>query len=398
MVPAGYTQTEWMAVLSQMQLIGGGLGITVTPLKALGVATVFACVRVIADSVASLPVSVRRKVGDSVMVVPEHPLNDLLSLAPNAEMTAFDAMFAANANLALRGNGYLELLRNRYGDVVEMWPVPAEQIQIGRNDKRQLTYRINQKTLPAGDVVHVKGVTFNGLVGGDLPTVLREVFALAIALQEHGVQFFANGANPGVNFDFPTEPSPETRKEILKSWEEKNAGVKNAGKPLITGGGVKVNFVRGTQRDAMFEETRKGQDLQICQAFGIPPYKIGLAEGGPKSSAEQAGIEFVNATVLPLTVKWSQALTMRALSAEDRRAGYFVAFDLRALLRGDAAARAAYLKTLVESGIFNVDEAREEEGKAPLPNNEGKIYRVPLNMVSAADLKQIQSNRTGAQA
>lgn len=398
MAPAGYTEAQWMATLAQMQMIGGGLGVTVTPLKALGVATVFACVRVIADSVASLPVSVRRRVGDSITSVPSHPLNDLLGLAPNAEMSAFDLMFAANANLALRGNGYIEILRNAYGDTVEMWPTPAEQVRIGRDAQRRLVYRINNKDIPAANVVHVKGVTFNGLVGADLPTYLREVFALAIALQEHGVNFFANGANPGVHFDFPADPSQETKDEIKKGWEEKHSGPRHAGKPLVTGGGVKVNFIRGSQKDAEFEASRKTQDLQICQAFGVPPYKIGLAEGGPKSSAEQAGIEFVNATILPLTVKWAQALTARALTPEERADGHFIAFDLRALLRGDAAARGAYLKTMVESGIFNVDEAREEEGKAPLPNDEGKIYRVPLNTVSAEDLKTIQKTRTTAGA
>lgn len=390
--PAGYTETQWLAMLSQMQRLGGIAGVEVTPLRVLGVATVFACVRVIAESVASLPCQVRVKKGGKTTVALGHPAHDLLSLAPNAEMTARDMFVAAVANQALRGNGYLELVRNRYGDIVEIWPTPAGQVQIGRNATRQLYYRINGKDIAAGDIVHARGLTFDGIVGADLPTTLRPVFELAIALQQHGVAYFANGGTPGVIFEFPTDPTPETKDEIRKNWNEKHVGPQNAHKAVVVGGGVKVTMPKVSQADAEFNDSRKAQDLQICQAFGVPPHKIGLGEG-PAKGAEQASIEFTQSTLMPVITAWTQALNSRILTAAERAEGYRITFDLSGLMKGDMAARAAYFNTLISCGAILVDEAREMEGLDELPGGQGKIVRVPLNMVSADELNAIKASR-----
>jgi len=390
--PAGYTETQWLSLLSQMQRFGAGIGVDVTPIRVLGVATVFACVRVIAESVASLPCQVRLKKNGKTTVALGHTAHELLSLAPNAEMTARDMFVAAVANHALRGNGYLELVRNRYGDIVEMWPTPSGQVSLGRDAKRRLYYRINGKELPATDVVHVRGLTFDGVVGADLPTTLRPVFELAIALQEHGIAYFANGGTPGVIFEFPTDPTPETKDEIRKNWNEKHVGPQNAHKAVVVGGGVKVTMPKVSQADAEFNESRKAQDLQICQAFGVPPHKIGLGEG-PAKGAEQASIEFVQSTLMPIVTAWTQALNYRVLTRAERADGYRITFDLGGLMKGDMAARAAYFNTLISCGAILVDEAREMEGLDELPDGQGKIVRVPLNMVSADELNAIKASR-----
>lgn len=359
--------------------IATATGQHVTPLKALGVATVFACVNVRARSVSSIPLKLYRNLpGGGREVARDHYLYSLLHDAPNDEMTSVDFRRAIQANAVLRNNGYALIVRNGLGEIAELRPIDNADIKPERRSiDGELGYRLKGEWLPADRIFHVRGLTFNGVTGFDPTGSLREVIGLAMALQEHGARIFSNGASIGGFLETPISITPEQLIELRAEFDKKHTALRNAHRPMIGTPGMKWQSTAATNESSQFLESRRHQDIAICQAYGVPPHKVGISEGAKFSSVEDQNIDYVTDSVFPDIVQWEQTLNQRLLSREERRE-YSFGFVLEGLLRGNIKTRFEAYAIARNWGWMSPNEIRERENLNPIEG--GDEYLSPLNM------------------
>ena len=355
-------------------------GVKVTPAAALGVSTVFACVNVVSRSFATLPLKLYRKVpGGGREVAIEHPLYSLLHDAPNDEMTSSDFRRALQANAVLRQQAYALIVRNGLGEIVELRPIENRDIRPERDPAGVLGYRLKGEPAEASRVLHIRGLTLDGITGLDTVGTARECIGLAIALQDNAARFFGNGSRPGAILEHPGSLSEEGARRLRESFEALYKGSENAFRTAVLEEGLKYVAQRTDNDKAQLVESRVQQAKEIAQVFGIPPHKVGILENATFSNIEEQSIEYVTDAILPWCTQWEQTLNQKLLSREERRV-YSFAFTLEGLLRGDIATRFAAYATARQWGWMNVDEIRERENLNPLPGGLGQIYLQPLNM------------------
>lgn len=372
----------------------GGLktkaGIKVTQENALGVATVFACVNKIAQTISCLPFQVYRRLpGGGREPAADHPLYSILHDEPNPEMTSVDFRTAMQSNLTLRRNAIALIVRDGFGRVAELWPVEAIDYQLRRDAAtKRLVYTIGGKEYGPESVLHLRTATFNGTVGLDAMTQAREAIALAIALQDNAARFFSNASRPGGFLEFPGVLKDEELKRLRESFEQSYKGTENAYKVAILEHGMKFVASQANNEQAQFNESRIFQAKEIARIFGVPQHKVGILDNATFSNIEHQSIEWVSDTLLPIVTAWESSCNMRLLTKEER-ATYFVKLNLSGLLRADIKTRFEAYGIGRQWGWLCPDEIRELEDQNPLPDDLGKIYLVPGNMVPAENAKNL---------
>jgi len=356
-------------------------GIQVTPQKAMGVATVYACVNVLSRTISTLPLHVYRRSGDKNEKAYDQRVYDLLHNAPNSEMTSADFRAAVQGDLSLRNNGYAQIVRDRTGRIIELIPVRTEHMHVYRNLAGELRYRYSNGSqtigLGANEVIHLKGHTRDGLLGEDLVRMCNDVIGLAIALDVNASKYFANGSRPGNIYEHPgvlTDKAFDRLKEDLK----KKSGPGNEFQDMILEDGLKMAKARSENRDSQFDESRNRQSLAICSLFGVPPHKVGIVSNQPRANVEQENISFAVDTIRPLCVVWEQVLNQRLFTAEERRI-YYAEFDISGLVRGDLKTRYEAYAQARQWGWLSVNEIRKKENMNPIGVG-GDTYMQPLNM------------------
>lgn len=365
-------------------------GIAVTPLRAMGVASVFACLRVLSDTVGTLPYNVLQRKGRSREIATGHRLYSVLHDMPNEEMTSTDFRTAMQMNLSLRSNCYAEILRDIDGDPVGLYPVESSKVDVYRDSRtKQLRYRFTESgsVLLPKDVVHIRSNTMNGVSGIDLLGSVRECVALAIALQDNAAKFFGNGSRPSGVLEHPASLSTDAQ-ERLRNQVESQTGGKNLYRLLVLEEGLKYNALRSENKDSQFDESRLAQDLNICRVFGVPPHKIGILSGQPRANVEQDNLSFIMDTIRPICVRWEQTMNAKLFSPEERDQGFYCEFNLDALLRGDLKSRYEAYALGKQWGFLSSDDIREKENLPPIEG--GDVYLQPLNMVNVAEASEIQ--------
>ena len=364
-------------------------GISVTPLRAYGVASVFACIRVLSDTVGTLPLNVLQREKRSRRMATEHRLYTVLHDMPNTEMTSTDLRSAMQSNLSLRSNCYAEILRDSDGDVVGLYPVEASKVDCYRDSKtKELRYRLTENgvVLRSAEVIHIRSNTFNGLTGIDVLGATRECIALAIALQDNAAKFFGNGSRPGGVLEHPASLSTEAQ-ERLRNQVEAQTGGKNLYRLMVLEEGLKYVAQRSENKDSQFDESRQAQDLNICRIFGVPPHKIGIMSGQPRANVEQDNLSFIMDTIRPICIRWEQTLNAKLFTQEERDQGFHVEFDLDALLRGDLKSRYDSFAVARQWGWLSANDIREKEGLPPIEG--GDVYLQPLNMADTREASDI---------
>lgn len=369
---------------------GGGAGtasgVTVTPEGSLASTAVFACVRVLAETVASLPLLVYERLGNGGRQrSPRHPLYELLHSAPNPEMTTFQWLETSMGHLALWGNAYSQIQWSNGGRPAALWPLRPDRVEMRREGGRlKYVYESagGKRTLDAEDVLHVAGLGGNGLVGYSPIRLAREAVGLGLAAQEFGARFFSNDATPSGLLTHPGVLGDEAHKNLQGSWEARHQGVGNSHRVTILEEGMGYQQIGIPPEDAQFLETRKFQRSEIASIFRVPPHLIGDLERATFSNIEHQGIEFATHTIRPWVVRWEQAL-MRALFSPAERGRYFVEFLIDGLLRGDVASRNAAYAVAITNGWMSRNEVRERENLNPFAG--GEEFLLPLNMATVGD-------------
>lgn len=373
---------QWL--VDAMLGVRSSTGIRVTPLKALGVATVYACVNLISRTISTLPLNLYRSGPDKKTreKATDHPLFDVLHTSPNPEMTSSEWRTAQQGHLSLRNNSYGHIIRTNGGDVKEIWPLHPTECRPFRGDRdKKLYYRIRESiTVPASDVIHLRGMTQNGVLGSDLVSTVGDVFGLAIALEENAMKFFANSSRPGLILEAPEKLSDTAYKRLKDDMTEKHEGLDKVYKAMILEEGLKASNHRSENKDSQFDESRDRQDRQIARVLGVPPHKVGVINSEPRANVEEQNIEYVVDTIGSIVVNWEQHLNMKLLTLDERREGYFIKFEINGLLRGNVKDRGEFFTKMLNNGVFNIDEVRGFEDMNPLPNGLGQNHIIPANM------------------
>ena len=367
-------------------------GRSVTERSAMQMTAVYACVRILSEAIAGLPLHVYHYEEDGRRSKAlEHPLYVLLHDEPNPEMTSFVFRETLMTHLLLWGNAYAQVIRNGRGDVVGLYPLMPNRMQVGRNDQGQLEYTYTRSgdepdqdqprkvTLTPADVLHIPGLGFDGLVGYSPIAMAKNAIGLAIATEEYGASFFANGAAPGGVLEHPGTIKDPAR--VRESWQSTFGGSRNSNKIAVLEEGMTYTPIGISPEQAQFLETRKFQINEIARIFRIPPHMVGDLEKSSFSNIEQQSLEFVKYTLEPWVIRWEQAIT-KALLNPAEKPHVFVTFNLEGLLRGDYVSRMSGYATARQNGWMSANDIRALENLDLIPPEAGgDLYLVNGNML-----------------
>ena len=371
-------------------------GKTVNERSAMQLTAVYACVRILAEGIAGLPLHLYKcgKNGSREKAV-DHPLYFLLHDEPNPEMTSFVFRETLMTHLLLYGNCYCQIIRDGRGQVAALYPLMPNQMSVDRDEKGQLYYTYLRSgeeadTMKKGtvyllpeDVLHIPALGFDGLVGYSPIAMAKNSIGMGLACEEYGAKFFANGAAPSGVLEHPGTIKDITR--LRESWNAIYGGSKNAGKVAILEEGMHYSPISISPNEAQFLETRKFQVDEIARIFHVPPHMIGDLERSTFSNIEQQSLEFVKYTLNPWVCRWEQALTRSLLSPKEKRE-YSIKFNVDGLLRGDYQSRMNGYAVGRQNGWMSANDIRELENLDRISAEQGgDLYLVNGNMIKMTD-------------
>lgn len=371
-------------------------GKTVNERSAMQLTAVYACVRILAEGIAGLPLHLYKcgKNGSREKAV-DHPLYFLLHDEPNPEMTSFVFRETLMTHLLLYGNCYCQIIRDGRGQVTALYPLMPNQMSVDRDEKGQLYYTYLRSgeeadTMKKGtvyllpeDVLHIPALGFDGLVGYSPIAMAKNSIGVGLACEEYGAKFFANGAAPSGVLEHPGTIKDITR--LRESWNAIYGGSKNAGKVAILEEGMHYSPISISPNEAQFLETRKFQVDEIARIFHVPPHMIGDLERSTFSNIEQQSLEFVKYTLNPWVCRWEQALTRSLLSPKEKRE-YSIKFNVDGLLRGDYQSRMNGYAVGRQNGWMSANDIRKLENLDRISAEQGgDLYLVNGNMIKMTD-------------
>ena len=363
-------------------------GVDVDEESALKISTVYACVKVISETIASLPLNLLKELtnGDSEKAK-QHPLYTILKDVPNSEMSSFTFREMLMTNLLLWGNAYALIKRNKNGEIIELYPLKSKNMVVERDavsNNIKYTYTNNRgitKTYSPKQIFHIPAFSFDGIIGVSPITYAREAMGLALATEEFGARFFGNGARPGGVLEHPgVLKDPE---KLRESWNKVYQGTANSHKVAVLEEGMKYHEIGMSPEDSQFLQTRSFQIAEICRIFRVPPHMVGDLSRSTFSNIEHQSIDFVVHTIRPWLVRWEQAIT-RALLSEEERTIYYAKFNVDGLMRGDFVTRMNGYAIARQNGWMSANEIRALENMNKIPADQGgDLYLLNGNMITA---------------
>jgi len=360
-------------------------GKVVNERTAMQTSAVYACVRILAETIASLPLHTYSYTDNGKEKATAHPLYYLLHDSPNKEMTSFVFRETLMGHLLLWGNSFSQIIRDGRGNVISLYPLMPDKMTIDRTEAGELYYIYNKDgtiyTLRSDEVLHIPGLGFDGLVGYSPIAMAKNAIGMAIACDEFGAKFFANGANPGGVLEHPGVVKDPAK--VRDSWNSLFQGSGNAHKVAVLEEGMKFQSIAIPPEQAQFLQTRKFQTEEICRIFRVPPHLVADLDKATFSNIEHQSISFVVHTIRPWLVRIEQAIN-KALLLEKDRTKYFVSFVADGLLRGDYASRMAGYAVGIQNGFLSPNDVRSLENLNSIPF--GDTYMVNGNMLKLEDV------------
>jgi HK97 family phage portal protein len=383
--------TKWMAWLDSMGGSESASGVVVSESSSMTSSAVLACLRVLSTTMAMLPFPLYRRLNNGGKEKAfDHPLYYLLHDSPNNYQTAYEFRQQMLSQVLLHGNFYALIERDpQTGDVTEILPFadPSKMEVALFADEPRYRYTLESgKVLTMGQdkVLHIKGMSTNGLIGLDLLDSGKDNIGLTLAMQTYASKFFKSGGNISGTLEHPGSLSEDAAKRLRLSWDKAYSGVSNAHKVAILEEGMKYSKIGATPEEAQALESRKFQTIEVCRIFGVPPHMIGDLERATFSNIEHQSIEFVTFCIAPWAKMIEQRVSKQLLDQEEKRR-YFAEFTLSALMRGDYKSRQEGLNIMRQNGIINANEWRELENFNPIEGEEGSIYLVNGNMIKPGE-------------
>ena len=389
--PKDYLSVHWPFLFG-----GTAAGRNVNERTSMQVTAVYACVRILSEAIASLPLNVYQYgENGSKEKIYNHPLYHLLHDEPNPEMTSFIFRETMMSHLLLWGNAYAQIIRNGKGEVVGLYPLLPNKMDVSRNKAGRLIYTYRRNSDEAGakkrdeevvlkreDVLHIPGLGFDGLIGYSPIAMAKNAIGIAIATEEYGATFFANGATPGGILEHPgVVKDPE---KLRQSWKSQFSG-KNSHSVAVLEEGMTFKQMAIPPNEAQFLETRKFQINEIARIFRVPPHMVGDLEKSSFSNIEQQSLDFVMYTLNPWIVRWEQAM-QQALLLPSEKSQLFFRFNVDGLLRGDYQSRMNGYAVARQNGWMSANDIRELENMNPIPAEEGgNLYLINGNLTKLKD-------------
>lgn len=382
---------EW---LSSMFSFESYTGVNVTPKRALEHTAVYACVNILSESIASLPLSVYKTETKNQKSFKSkdtnHPLYNILHDEPNPDMTSFTFFQLVMVQLLLRGNFYAQIVRNNAGRITGFYPLDNEKMQVVRLESGRIAYvyshdRLGQVGLESSEVLHFIGMSLDGIIGISAIAYNRHTIGASIAMETFGSTLFKNGATPSgvVSGKGVTSMSDTAFERFKQSFKESYQGMMNAGKPLILEDGFDFKPITISNKDGQYLESRKFTKSEIASIFRVPPHMINELDKATFSNIEHQSIQFVVDAVRPWAIRIEQETKRKCLTPAEKKSHYFK-FNMGALLRGDTQSRyTAYESAITKGCWMSRNEARELEDLNPIDGLDEMI--VPLNFGEAND-------------
>lgn len=368
------------------ELLGGGYN------SNLQIVTVYACVRVIAETLGMLPINLYDTSDRNKVKLADHPLTRCLAISPNSYQTSAEFMEYLATSVCLEGNFYAQIIRNSDGQVCELWPLDPYSVgvyQDSQNSKVYYSFKTkNGKFIKTTerDIFHVKIFSLDGYKGVSALTYARSILNLENKMTEYANNVFTNGSICNGAICVPTKLNQDAYADTQDVIEEQFAG--SGMRPMLLEGGATWQSIQISAQDSQFLETRRFNREEIAKIFRVPAHMVGDMEHSTFSNIEHQSLEFMTNTMSPYLRKIEQRIVKQLLS-EDEQKIYKPRFNLASALKGDLNSRYSAYNTAINCGILCPDEIREVEDLPPRPDGLGGRYLQPLNMTVAG---QEQSN------
>lgn len=373
-------------------------GKNVNERTAMRVTAVYSCVRILSEAIASLPLHLYKQIdkGGKEKAI-NHPLYKLLHDEPNPEMTSFVFRETLMSHLLLWGNAYAQIIRNGKGQIIALYPLMPNRMTVDRDSNGRIyyTYSVNESDnrglknigqiyLKKEDIFHIPALGFDGLVGYSPIAMAKNAIGMALATEEYGAKFFANGASPSGVLEHPGNIKDPDR--LRESWNTLFQGSGNSHKIAVLEEGLKYQPIGISPNEAQFLETRKFQIDEIARIFRVPPHMVGDLDKSSFSNIEQQSLEFVKYTLDPWVTRWEQAIH-RSLLLESEKTDYFAKFNVDGLLRGDYQSRMNGYSVGIQNGFLSPNDIRSLENMDLIPDNlGGNLYLVNGSMQKLSDV------------
>lgn len=399
---AEWYQREGFYGLAAKHGFGGGSysGKNVTPATAIESSALLAIVKIISEDIASLPFFLheRDKTGESVNKAYGNSLYRVLHDAPNSDMSSGEFREALTARALMGLDGYAKIIRSKeakqgVNQVIALYPLIDQQVRMDRNKSNQLIYLVKdgnspEETYTADQIFHLKGWTLNGQKGEDILKCLRHAIGLGLSADEYAGRFFANDASPGLIMEVPSGVppyGPTKIKEIKDAWRKWHQGTDRAHEPAIIQDGVKLTRNDPDHQKLQLLESRRFQIVEIARPYRMPLHMLADLERSTDNNIEQQALEYVQRCLGPWRRRWEDAAHRCLLTRDEQywpsgRPRMFAEFNVESMVRGDFATQTAGWSTLLQNGVYCIDDVLGFLNLNPLPNGIGKIHRVQLNM------------------
>lgn len=379
----------WINTLLESPNFATKSGVSITPDTALRISTVYACVTILSQTVASLPMTINKRLSDSGSeIATDHPLYPILHDDFNSEETSYEAREKGIGHLKLRGNWYNWIERNRSGQIVGLWPLNPAAMVVDRASNGDIYYQYVSTSMERwgprllyflpGEVWHVKGFATGGLTGLSTISLARESMGLGQALVDYSAQFFGNRAIPGNVLEHPGELGLKAQKNLEESLNKFKRGSRHG--VLVLEEDMKWHNVGVSNKDAQFLELSGATVRDIARWFGVPLVLLQEPEKvATYASVEQFMLAFAKLTIWMITRRIEQSANRGLLTQREKKNGYFVKLNLKGMLEGDFKTRMEGYRIAREGGWKNADEIRALEDEAPIPDGKGQIFLQPMN-------------------
>lgn len=357
-------------------------GVNVNADSAMRQATVNACVRVLAETLATMPKQVIRQKNNNRFIEVDNAVHYIFNITPNPWQSSFEFVEMMQGHLALRGNAFALIVPGVRGAVTELWPLHAGRMQVKRLTNMRLLYVYqdpsgNEQRYSQDQIFHLRGLSSDGLVGLSPIQMARDTIGLDLAAERYQGNSFKNGIKPSGYLTGPNALKRQDAEQMQASLMEAYAGEGNWEKPMVLWGGMKWEKMGMTNEDAEFLDSRKFTANEICKIFRMPPHMVAELTRSTNNNIEQQAIEFVRYTIMPWARRWEEAIS-RDLIVDDPTLAF--KFDVSELLQGDAAARATYFNQAIMSGWMTPNQVRAKEGLDPY--DDGDAYFMQGAMVT----------------
>lgn len=344
----------------------------VNPNVALTYSTIFACVRVIAETIATLPLFLYKVKGNNKVKAREHNLYSILHDAPNLECTSVSFFESLITQILLTGNGFAEIIKDNFNNILELHILDANKIRVYRDNYNNIVYEYNDDgkiiSLSKRQVLHIAGLGWNGIIGYSPIALMRRQIATGIYQDNFALDFFSNGVKKVPILSHPNRISKEAKESMKesfrKSWDN---GI------VVLEEGITVNPITMNLSDAQFLESRRFSVEEICRIFRVPPHLIGDLSRSTNNNIEHQSIEFVTHTIRPWCVRIERALNNFLLNIKEK-GKYTIEFMLDGLLRGDTLTRQQSNQIKLNNGILTRNQWRQQENMNEVEDEYGNDY------------------------